>query len=203
MITRSSLSSLERTSALRSVWIAAAGAALVACLMVVVLGICLHSVGGALNEETLEIIEGVSKVVASFFILKLSLKVPKWLNVYLSVDKSDGTGLSSRELFLNVSWNIWREVAEAAVFLVPFFLSANSLYSVPLSVFVGVVVGISAGALIYYVNSRVSDLRKLAIFMAALTGFLAVGLFTYGLHEFEEVAGETPCVYVIPVDKAP
>ena len=33
--------------------------------------------------------------------------------------------------------------------------------------------------------------------MALLTGFLSVGLFTGGAHEFEEVAGESPDVYTI------
>ena len=203
LIDRSDLSAVARKAAVRSVAIAAGLAALVAILTVIILGLSLQRIGSKLDKKTITLIEGVSKVVASYFILKLSLKVPRWLNVYLRADKAKGSGLSNKELFINVSWNIWREVAEAAVFLVPFFLAEVSTAAIPLSVFIGTVIGTTVGSLIYFFNTRFKNLRSLAIFMSSLMGFLAVGLFAYGLHEFEEVGGETAVVYKIPVNDVP
>ncbi len=117
----------------------------------------------------------------------------------MSEDKAARSDLSSRELFLNVSWNIWRGIAEATVFLVPFFLSpgGDTLNSIPLSIFVGLLIGVVLGAAIYIANLRFKDLKALAIFMSLLTGLLAVGLFTYGCHEFEEIAKWEIIVYEI------
>ena len=182
-----------------------------------------------LDNRVVEIIEGVSKVVAAVCIVQLSVKIPVWLGIYWKVSifpwKNKGkniTGneklpevdgdemeeteeainedkLSFAELRFNVAWNLWRECAECGVFLIPFFLGTGA-EAIPLSAFVGIVVALFLGAGIYIANKKLQNKLYLAIFMSGLTLFLAVGLFVGGCHEFEEVWGETRTVWEIEND---
>ena len=47
-------------------------------------------------------------------------------------------------------------------------------------------------------NTYTAQKAALAATMAVITGWLACGLFTGGMHEFEEVLGETPDVFWMP-----
>jgi len=185
----------RKNTALRTIWIAAGVATALALVLVLALGIGLGAAGSELDDAVAEVIEGVSKVVAALCIAALSLKVPKWLGLY-APKKEKNIGVSDSELRFNVAWNIWREVAEIGVFLIPSFLKNSELGAIPLSGVVGIAVGLVLGGVIYFLNRRLEK-RKwvLAIFMMALTGLLATGLFTGGCHEFEEVWGETEDVY--------
>eukprot|EP00747_Dinoflagellata_sp_TGD_P213950 gnl/TRDRNA2_/TRDRNA2_86850_c0_seq1.p1 gnl/TRDRNA2_/TRDRNA2_86850_c0~~gnl/TRDRNA2_/TRDRNA2_86850_c0_seq1.p1 ORF type:complete len:323 (-),score=61.80 gnl/TRDRNA2_/TRDRNA2_86850_c0_seq1:34-1002(-) len=184
--------------ALRTIWIAAGTAAGVAMLMIIVLGIALNAASKELDEAVAEIIEGVSKVVASVCIAQLSLKIPKWLGVYQAGQKV--VSVTSAELWFNVAWNIWREIAEIGAFLIPFFLDDEGLSAIPLSAVIGVVIALVLGGLIYGLNMMFKVKTKLAFAMSLITGWLATGLFAGGCHEFEEVAGETDDLWELPGD---
>jgi len=189
----------RKAQALRKMWLCACCAAGVAILINIAVAIPVAILGNELDNTAAEIIEGVSKVVAAFCILQLSLKVPKWLNVgpYARLATKKSMGSTERELFFNVAWNIWREIAEIGVFLIPFFLSGD-LEALPLSAITGIAVGIGLGGLIYLALKFTQQRIALAIMMATITGWLACGLFTGGMHEFEEVLGETPDVFWMP-----
>jgi len=161
-----------------------------------------------LNDNTVMIIEGVSKVVAAICILQLSAKIPGWLGLYMKVSifpwknreiKQKG-GLDEdmplNEIRFNVAWNIWREVAECGVFLLPFFLGTGAK-AIPLSALAGIGVSAILGLIIFIANNRLKSKVGLAWFMASMTLFLATGLFVGGCHEFEEVWGETRSVWSI------
>jgi high-affinity iron transporter len=134
------------------------------------------------------------------------MKIPVWLGMYLKVSMlpwkkkktaiTDIMKLSFKEIRFNVAWNIWREVAECGVFLIPFFLGTGAK-AIPLSALVGIAISLVIGVGIYIANQRMQNKFWLTFFMSGLTLFLAVGLFVGGCHEFEEVAGETPKVWVI------
>jgi len=174
-------------------------ATLVALLVVIAVAVPLAVLSRDLDEKTADIIEGVSKIVASICILQLSLKIPKWLGVYASKKMgADGVvvGLSMKSIRFNVAWNIWREVAECGVFLIPFFLGEGAI-AIPLSAVIGIILGLAIGLLLYWGNRKLNNKKWLAFFMAAVLGMLSVGLFTGGCHEFEEVWGETPYVWKI------
>uniref|UniRef100_A0A7S0AUA2 Iron permease FTR1 n=1 Tax=Minutocellus polymorphus TaxID=265543 RepID=A0A7S0AUA2_9STRA len=174
-------------------------ATFVAILVVIAVAVPLAVLSRDLDEKTADIIEGVSKIVASICILQLSLKIPKWLGVYASKKMgADGVvvGLSMKSIRFNVAWNIWREVAECGVFLIPFFLGEGAI-AIPLSAVIGIIVGLAIGGLLYWGNRKLNNKKWLAFFMAAVLGMLSVGLFTGGCHEFEEVWGETPYVWKI------
>jgi len=177
-------------------------AAGVAVLVVLAVAIPLGVLSQDLDEKTADIIEGVSKVVAAICILQLSLKIPKWLGVYKS-KKHDGegvvVGLSLKSIRFNVMWNIWREVAEIGVFLIPFFLGEGAI-AIPLSALAGIALALVVGALIYYGNKKLERKGLLVFFMSGLTGFLSIGLFVGGCHEFEEALGETAVVWKIQND---
>ena len=189
----------EKAKALKTIWVCAGGAIVVALLVILAVAIPLAALGSQLDNTAAEVIEGVSKVVAAICILQLSLKVPKWLSVgpYARLQSQKSLGFSERELKFNVSWNIWREVAEIGVFLIPFFLSGD-LSPIPLSALVGIAIALVPGVIIYVVNTYTAKKAALAATMAVITGWLACGLFTGGMHEFEEVLGETPDVFWMP-----
>lgn len=197
----------EKRVRLRAVTYWAGIATFVAILVVLAVAIPLGILSKNLDEKVVEIIEGVSKVVAAVCILQLSVKIPVWLGVYEKVpilpckkksleDKTEDHGVTLAEIRFNVSWNIWREVAECGVFLIPFFLGGNAI-AIPLSALLGIVIAVVVGGAIYYANQRLTNKVWLAVFMSLVTGFLSIGLFVGGCHEFEEVWGETRKVWVI------
>ena len=160
-----------------------------------------------LKGESEGLIEGASKLVASFCIVQMSVKIPLWLGIYWKVSifpwKNKGKTfdeeievLSLKEIWFNVVWNIWREVAECGVFLIPFFLGTGAK-AIPISAVVGIAISLCLGVGIYIANHRLKDRSWLAVFMAGLTLFLSVGMFVGGCDEFQEVFGDTKTVYSI------
>jgi high-affinity iron transporter len=105
--------------------------------------------------------------------------------------------LTFSELRFNVAWNIWREMAEIGVFLIPSFISTTGV-AIPLSALSGIAIAVVFGGGIYLVSRQLDDKRYLAAFMSGVLGLLACGLFSYGCHEFEEVFGETEVAYQMP-----
>lgn len=200
----------QKQQALKTVTRAASVAAFFAILVVFAVAIPLAIVGGKLNEDVVAVIEGISKVVAAFCIIQLSIKIPVWLNIYKKVSLFDCSGskydpnkkknvdmLTNEEIYFNVAWNIWREVAECGVFLIPFFLDTNNLKAIPLSAVIGSLISLVLGIGVYIANNRLKTKTWLAVLMSGLTFYLSVGLFVGGCHEFEEVWGDTKNVWSI------
>jgi high-affinity iron transporter len=179
---------------LRATYVWAAIATLVALVVVLIVAIPLAVLSNDFDEKTSQIIEGVSKVVAAICVLQLTLKVPKWFGFYKSKKAgkvTDSFDLTLQSVRFNIAWNVWREVAECGVFLLPSFLSGDNLKAIPVSAIVGILVGLGLGSVIYYGNQRFKNKLYLTCFMTLLLVFLSTGLFVGGVHEFEEVVGET------------
>jgi len=209
----------REAEALKTVTKSAWFATFVAVLVVLAVAIPLAVLSRDLDPKTAEIIEGISKVVAAVCIMQLSLKIPVWLNLYAKIPilglkkkvirwcngsfeekkKSKDIGLTFNEIRFNVAWNIWREVAECGIFLIPFFLGTGA-EAIPISALIGIVIALILGIGIYYSNQKMEDKRYLSFFMSGLTMMLAVGLFVGGCHEFEEVWGMTKNVWKIEGD---
>lgn len=186
---------------LRATYVWAAIATIVAVIVVIIVAIPLAVLSNELDERVVQVIEGVSKVVAAICVIQLTLKVPKWFGFYKS-RKSNGKiqesfDLTLRSIRFNIAWNVWREVAECGVFLLPALLSGDNLKAIPLSAFSGILVGLVLGIAIYIGNQRLNNKFYLATFMTLLLVFLSTGLFVGGLHEFEETWGETKQVWKI------
>ena len=174
-------------------------ASLAAILVCVAVAIPLSVLSIDFDTRTSTIIEGVSKLVAAICILQLSLKLPKWLGIHKShkhhiSDDSDSFNPTLNSIRFNVAWNIWREVAECGIFLIPFFLNGEAALAIPLRVIVGTIVGALAGWGIYHANGRMKNKMSLAIFFAGLLHLLSTGLFVSGCPKFETVYGSTPVV---------
>lgn len=182
---------------LKAINVAAGLATLAAVILIICVAVPLGVLSKEFDEKVGDVIEGVSKVVAAICILQLSLKIPKFLGVYASKKGEDGRtiGLSIKSIRFNVAWNVWREVAEIGVFLIPFFLGGAKAKAIPLSGLAGIAVGAVLAAIIYWGNHKLKNKFWLSSFMATLLLFLSVGLFVGGCHEFEEVWGMTPNVY--------
>jgi len=192
----------RKASAKKAMWQAAAASMAVAGVMILILGVSLDAVGKKMDNVVAELVEGISKIVAALCIGQFSLKIPKWLGVYAiksnkmeEFEKQMEQDLTDRSLFFNVAWNLWREMAEVGVFLLPFFLNGKA-EEVPLSALAGVAIAGVLGALIFLANWGLKESTVyLAFWMSFVTALLATGLFAGGCHEFEEVMGETPHAY--------
>lgn len=180
----------ERLKAgLKAVTNAAIVSSLVALLVIVAIALPIALVSDQISDRVIQIIEGVSKVVAAICVLELSIKIPKWLGIYESKKSKEEleVGLTLKSIRFNVSWNIWREVAETGVFLLPFFF--DSALAIPLSAVCGTVLSLFLGIGIYQANQKQKNMTWLAITCAALTGMLSVGLFSGGCHLLEKASG--------------
>lgn len=204
---------ITQKQALRAVTVSALLAALVALVVCAAIAIPLAILSKNFNPDTAKVIEGVSKIVAAICLLQLSLKMPKFFGLYYSKsqvkkiengetldDTVESQGMSLRSIRFNVAWNIWREVAECGVFLIPFFLTGEGIIAIPLSAVVGVLVGGIICVGIYYANKYFKSTKALTIFTVSLFVTLGTGLFTGGCHNLEKVYGSTPTVYVIEGD---
>jgi len=194
---------VTKRQALKAVTVAALVASLFAVFVCAAVAIPLAILSRDFNDKTSKTIEGISKIVAAICILQLSLKFPKWLGVYTSKKKKhdrEKDFLSLRSIRFNVAWNIWREVAECGVFLLPFFLSGEGLLAIPLSAIVGTIVGLVIGVGLYYANKKLTNKLWLAIFTALLLVFMSAGLFTGGCHNLEKVFGKTSTVWTLNGD---
>lgn len=188
--------------ALRTVTMSALWASLAAIVVAASVTVGLYFAGKGMNSTTAEIIEGVSKIIAAFCILQLSGKVPKWLGIYANKkENADGVveGLDTKSIKFNVAWNLWREIAECGVFLIPYMLG-NSARSIPVSAIVGTVVGLLGGYGTYWASIHMDNTFNVAFFLVNLTGWLSVGLFMGGCHYFELVLGKTPYIWKIDGD---
>ena len=188
--------------ALRTVTMSALWASLAAVVLAASVTVGLYFAGKNFDNYTAEIIEGVSKVIAAFCVLQLSGKVPKWLGIYANKkENADGVveGLDTRSISFNVAWNLWREVAECGVFLIPYMLG-DSARSIPVSAVIGTAIGLAGGFGTYWASNNMKSTLGVAFFLANLTGWLSVGLFMGGCHEFEEVWGMTPYIWKIGGD---
>lgn len=174
-------------------------ASIAAVLLATSVTLGLYFAGKSLDKTAAEIIEGVSKVVAAVCVLQLSGKIPKWLGLYANKkEDKDGnlSGLSNKSIKFNVAWNLWREVAECGVFLIPYMLG-ESARSIPVSAVIGTVVGFAGGFGTYWASQNMKNTFNLAFFLSNVMGWLAVGLFVGGMHYFELVLGKTPTVWYI------
>mmetsp|Transcript_29318 Transcript_29318/g.73204 ORF Transcript_29318/g.73204 Transcript_29318/m.73204 type:complete len:805 (-) Transcript_29318:704-3118(-) len=185
----------KQAQGLRAIWIAAAFAAIVAVLVIAAVTIPLAALSRNFDNTAAEVIEGVSKVIAAIAILQFSLKIPSWLGVYPKKKDAPEEALTLSQIRINVCWNVWREVAECGVFLIPFMLTGNDAVAIPLSGVTGLAIGLLVGIVIYVANAFTANRVTLAVTMAIITGWLSAGLFSGGMHEFEVVWGQSDVVF--------
>jgi high-affinity iron transporter len=201
-------SGITRERALNVVTVSALAAAAFALVVCAAVAIPLHVLSKDFNMKTAIVIEGISKIVAAISILQLSIKIPKFLGLYYSksqlakIEKgepSEGVEdmevMTLRSIKFNVAWNIWREVAECGVFLIPFFLTGDDVLSIPLSAVVGIVVGGLICIGIFYANKRMKNTSSLVLFTVSLLVLLSTGLFSGGSNKLEMAYGSTPIAW--------
>jgi high-affinity iron transporter len=204
---------VTKRRALRAVTVSALVAAFVALVVCAAIAIPLAILSLDFDDSTAKLIEGASKIVAGVCLLQLSLKMPKFFGLYYGKAElkrikngepprggMDSNGISLRSIQFNVSWNIWREVAECGVFLIPFFLTGQGIIAIPLSAVVGTLVGGFICVFIYYANKRFKSVVGLTVFTVGLFVLLSAGLFSGGCHKFEMVYGFTPVVWTLRGD---
>ena len=111
--------------------------------------------------------------------------------------------LTLRSIQFNVAWNIWREVAECGVFLIPSFLTGEGLIAIPLSALIGIIIGGGIGVGVYFANRRLQSSSSMkwlfSLFVILLVSFLSAGLMTDGAHHLEKQTQPTKTVWAIPM----
>lgn len=176
-------------------------AALVAVLCILIFALTVRFVTKKLNDNIGFIIEGISKIVAAVCVLQISLKVPTWLGVYPkkhgNLDDNFEVGITLAEIKFNVSWNLWREVAECGVFLLPFFFLDGGAIAIPISAVVGVLISLILAFGTNYASNKLKNKFWLVFFLSTLTAALALGLFVGGCHLLEVVFGSTSTVWTL------
>lgn len=248
VVMRSDWDEARKKAALRAIWVAAGFAGAAAVFVIMCVAIPIKLLGNDFEDSTAKVIEGISKVIAAICILQLSLKLPGWLGAYATEEADIKLGLTLREVRFNVAWNIWREIAELGVFLIPSFLSGDDvraarhahscscrkalmhpppscqcpnkfrhchptalflpsaprlplqMAAIPISAVLGIAIGLAGGGGIYLANRRTKKKAVLTASMCFITAWLSVGLFSGGMHEFEEATEETGDVFVIHGD---
>lgn len=200
VVMRSDWDEARKKAALKAIWVAAGFAGAAAVFVIMCVAIPIKLLGNDFEDSTAKVIEGISKVIAAVCILQLSLKLPGWLGAYETEEADVKLGLTLREMRFNVAWNIWREIAELGVFLVPSFLSGDDMAAIPISALLGIAIGLAGGGGIYLANRRTKKKAVLTASMCIITAWLSVGLFSGGMHEFEEATKETGDVFVIHGD---
>jgi high-affinity iron transporter len=194
---------IRKNDALREIYISALFGATFALLVIAVIATVLAVLSNSFDSTVSNIIEGISKIVAAVCLLGLSLKLPKWLGILGSSKKKpengdeETEGLSIRSIRFNVAWNIWREVAECGVFLVPVFLSGDGLVAVPLSALIGSIIGLLCGFGIYWANKKFTNKLGLTVFAVLLLVSISAGLFSSGCNKLETEIGQTTKVWEI------
>lgn len=207
---------MTQQEALREITISALGAGAFALVLCAAIAIPLAVLSRDFDDTVAMVIEGASKIVAAICILGLSLKMPKFFGLYYSKShvltrkgessdneldpEEDSHGLTRRSIRFNVAWNIWREVAECGVFLIPFFLTGEGVKAIPLSAVVGCVAGGIVCVGIYQANKRMKSTVGLTIFTVGLLLLLSTGLFSGGCHKFEMAYGYTRVVWELEGD---
>lgn len=194
---------IREEDALREIYRSAVFGAILALLVIAVIATVLGILSNSFDSTVSNIIEGISKIVAAICLLGLALKLPKWLGVLGSSKKKvengeeELEGLTIRSIRFNVAWNIWREVAECGVFLIPFFLSGDGLVAVPLSALIGSIVGLLCGLGIYWANRKFTNKLGLLVFAVLLLVSISAGLFSSGCNKLETEIGQTAKVWEI------
>ena len=67
----------------------------------------------------------------------------------------------------------------------------------PISALLGIAIGLAGGGGLYYANKHTKRKAVLTASMCFVTAWLSVGLFSGGMHEFEEAGEETGNVFVL------
>jgi high-affinity iron transporter len=112
----------RKKGALKAIRLAATVATAFAVFVVIAVAIPLAILSNELNDKVVEIIEGISKVVAAICIIQLSVKIPVFLGTYKKVSilpwkkyepksQKQLDDLNDKEIYFNVGWNLWRYVA--------------------------------------------------------------------------------------------
>jgi high-affinity iron transporter len=196
---------IRKDDALFAISISAVIAAAFAVIVIAATAITLAILSSDFDDTTAKIIEGICKIVAAISVMQLSLKIPKWFGVYgrkAIATREGGTrlsqdGLTLRSIRFNVALNIWREVAECGVFLIPFFLTGEGIESIPLSALIGSCIGLILAAAVYVATQRVENKLGITVFAVLLIVTLSAGLIEGGFKDLEKELGSTKTVWEI------
>lgn len=172
-------------------------AAFLAVLCILAIAVILQLFSRSFDDKYAKVIEAISKIVAAICILQISLKIPTWLGMYPKKHGDIDVGVTLKKIKFNISWNLWREVAECGIFLLPFFLLNEGAIAIPLSALVGILTSLILAFGANLTSRRLENKFWLTLFMSSLTALLALGLFVGGCHLLEVVFGTTPIIWKI------
>lgn len=145
--------------------------------------------------------EGVSKVIAAYFVCSITLKIPRWFGIsnyvkpgelekkkelILNADEEE-LGMKRGPLSVSLFWNAFRETVEGGVLTaLTYLFSTAPLNTLGASVGIGLAVAIFV-SIIFGLGAYYFSPKAFGILATALTILLSLGLVTGAVHEFEEL----------------
>lgn len=179
----------------KHIYITAITTSLITSASITGLGVALAETGNEIPESWIEMIEGVTKLMAAFVVGKVAINYGKHVFHDIPiVTKSVAGGLATIAVLGPVALNLMRETGEGALSSLSLIIQkqygAIAFNAIPPALIGGMYLqdrysckGVNCGSTGY-------KYLLLAIFTT-----LGAGLCSSGLHEIEEIAGETPKVY--------
>ncbi|KAH9254466.1 hypothetical protein BASA81_007579 [Batrachochytrium salamandrivorans] len=177
------------------------------------------------NSDTVDngmmIGEGVSKVIAAYFVCSVTLKIPRWFGIsnYVKPGEKekqeaitkgadlDDLGVKRGELSLSLFWNAVRETIECGVLTaLTYLFSTAGLDTLGASVGVGIAVCVFV-SVTFGLGGVYLSAKAFGIAATGLTILLSLGLVTGAVHEWEELftvdnGYSSPVVFSIDEDTA-
>lgn len=159
----------------------------------IVFAIFFQLVLGGFTGKTEAIFEGVVMIVAAVLLSSMIVWMARNKNVSESLENQASAVIenkknAARGMFLLAFVSVFREGIETVLFLYGIFIKDSNLSFI--SSLVGILIAIIIGYSIFIQGKRV-PLKTFFNITSVLLIFVAAGLVSYGIHEFEE-AGLVP-----------
>ena len=149
-------------------------------------------VAGGFHGRAEKIFEGIVMIIAALTLGSMIIWMAKNQNIAKELKEKAENSLNNENLGKGILWlafiSVFREGIETILFLYGIIVKEGSL-NIALSI-VGALLGIAIGYLIF-IQGRKLPVKTFFNISSVLLIFVASGMFTYGVHEFES-AGLIP-----------
>lgn len=183
----------ELSKVLRVIAVHAIVAMVVGSLLIAAAATVIALLTAQTDSRMLSLLTGMSRIVAAIMLMLISYKIPKWLGVYPSRKREQGSPIGStlHVLAFNVRWSIWRQLGKFYFILLPFYCGVQPM-TIPVSVVLGIVGGTSVGVMVYFGRTCLRHQKLLvSVSMAVLFVMLSSITFSSGCYYIGEVWGTT------------
>ena len=180
-----------------SIYITAGATSILTSSVITGVGVALAEVGTPISKSWVELIEGLTKLFASYVLAKVAVRYAQF--AFAGKPFTNKIGLSRTDkllLLVPVIMNIFRETGEGALSSIGLLVQKSygviAFNLIPLAVLSGQ----ALFSRFQWKNRPKWNTHYIPEFLlTGLFALLGTGLWATGWHDLEEVAGETPEIY--------